>query len=364
MTVRVDPERARRVFLLGLVLGISLLFLLMVRRFLMPVFLAAIFTGLVYPLYGRIVRWMGGRKSWAAIITLLFVLVVIVVPLTFFGGIVTAQAVQITERVRPFVQQHMANEGLLDMLVQRFPRLEMLLPYQGFIMSRFGELASATGNFLFDSLAAATRGTVSFLFSLFVMLYSMFFFLRDGPQFLDRILYLMPLSATSEERMVDRFVSVTRATLKGTLIIGVVQGGLAGGAMALAGIHGAAFWGTVMVVLSIIPGIGTALVWFPAVIYLVVTGKVAAGIALFLWCALVVGSADNFLRPMLVGRDTEMSDLMILLSTLGGLIMFGAPGIVIGPIVAALFVTIWDIYAAAFKDILPETGRMSIEGAG
>jgi predicted PurR-regulated permease PerM len=240
----------------------------------------------------------------------------------------------------------------------------MLLPYQGFIMDKAGELASTTGTFLFNSLAAATRGTVSFLFSLFVMLYSMFFFLRDGPQLLDRILYLMPLSAASEERMVDRFVSVTRATLKGTLIIGVVQGGLAGSAMALAGIHGAAFWGTVMVVLSIIPGIGTALVWFPGVVYLLVTGEVAAGIALFAWCAVVVGSADNFLRPMLVGRDTEMSDLLILLSTLGGLLMFGAAGIVIGPIVAALFVTVWDIYAREFKEILPETGRMSAESAG
>ncbi len=134
--------------------------------------------------------------------------------------------------------------------------------------------------------------------------------------------------------------------------------------MALAGIHGAAFWGTVMVVLSIIPGIGTALVWFPAVVYLLVTGKILAGTLLFAWCAVVVGSVDNFLRPTLVGRDTEMSDLLILLSTLGGLIMFGAAGIVVGPIVAALFVTVWDLYATAFQEILPETGRTSAEGAG
>jgi predicted PurR-regulated permease PerM len=208
---------------------------------------------------------------------------------------------------------------------------------------------------LFNSLAAATRGTVSFIFALFVMLYSMFFFLRDGPRILDRILYLMPLSPSSEERMVERFGSVTRATIKGTLIIGIVQGALAGGALALAGIHGVAFWSTVMVVLSIIPGIGTALVWFPAVVYLAVTGKMGAAIAVFLWCAIVVGTADNFLRPMLVGRDTEMSDLLILLSTLGGLVMFGAAGIVVGPIVAALFVTVWDLYATAFGAYLPST---------
>jgi predicted PurR-regulated permease PerM len=355
MNSRIEPERVRRGFLLVLVLGISLLFLLMIRRFLMPVFLAAIATGLMRPLYRRITEWLRGRESLAAIATLILVLVVIVAPLMFFAGIVTSQAVQITERVGPFIQEELARPHALEALVERFPRLAVLLPYQSILVSRLGDLAGSTGGFLFNSLAAATRGTVSFIFALFVMLYSMFFFLRDGPRILDRILYLMPLSPSSEERMVERFGSVTRATIKGTLIIGIVQGALAGGALALAGIHGVAFWSTVMVVLSIIPGIGTALVWFPAVVYLAVTGKMGAAIAVFLWCAIVVGTADNFLRPMLVGRDTEMSDLLILLSTLGGLVMFGAAGIVVGPIVAALFVTVWDLYATAFGAYLPST---------
>jgi len=132
----------------------------------------------------------------------------------------------------------------------------------------------------------------------------------------------------------------------------VVQGGLAGLALAVVGIQGATFWGTLMVVLSIIPALGTALVWVPAAIYLFAVGKTASAIGLALWCVLVVGTVDNFLRPKLVGRDTKMPDLLILLSTFGGLSMFGVVGFVLGPIIAALFIAVWRIYGKAFADLL------------
>jgi predicted PurR-regulated permease PerM len=124
-------------------------------------------------------------------------------------------------------------------------------------------------------------------------------------------------------------------------------------AFAVVGIHSAVFWGTIMAVLSFIPGIGSALVWGPAVIILAATGHMAKAIGLGVFCAAVVGSIDNLLRPILVGRDTQMHALMILFGTLGGIIMFGVVGVIIGPIIAALFVTVWDIYGAAFKDVLP-----------
>ncbi|MFP6640863.1 MAG: AI-2E family transporter, partial [Myxococcota bacterium] len=181
----------------------------------------------------------------------------------------------------------------------------------------------------------------------------MFFFLRDGQGILEKILYYIPLKSEDELRMVEKFVTVTKATLKGTLVIGIVQGALGGAAFAVIGIEGAAFWGTVMAVLSIIPGIGTALVWIPAAIWLFVNGNNTAAIGLTIWCIAVVGTVDNLLRPRLVGRDTQMSDLLIMLSTLGGLILFGGTGLVVGPIVAALFVTVWEIYGTAFSDYLP-----------
>jgi predicted PurR-regulated permease PerM len=161
-----------------------------------------------------------------------------------------------------------------------------------------------------------------------------------------------------EQRMLDKFTSVTRATLKGTAVIGILQGGLAGMAFWVAGIPSAVFWGTIMAVLSIIPGIGTALVWGPAVIILAAGGNYLKAGGLGLFCALVVGSIDNLLRPVLVGKDTQMHELMIFFGTLGGIIMFGIMGIFIGPIVAALFVTIWEIYGVAFKDILPQVGSV------
>jgi predicted PurR-regulated permease PerM len=152
---------------------------------------------------------------------------------------------------------------------------------------------------------------------------------------------------------VAKFVSVARATIKGTLMIGLIQGGLGGLGFLAAGISGWAFWSVVMMILSVIPGVGTALVWVPGVIYLFAIGMAGKAIALGLWCALVVGMVDNVLRPRLVGRDTEMSDLLVLISTLGGIVAFGATGFIIGPIIAALWVTVWEIYGEMFSEYLP-----------
>lgn len=347
-----DVERFRNTFLLLLVLAISAAFLMMIQGFLTALLLAAISTALCQPLHRRLVAWLGGRVALGSLATLIIVLVLIIGPLLTFFGIVAAQAVEVTTAIRPWIEQQVSNPD--SGAFARYVELpDFLAPYEAELYAKVGEVAARLGQFLFDSLAAATRGTANFLFLLFIMLYSMFFFLRDGPQILNRILYYMPLHSRDELRMVDKFVSVTRATLKGSLVIGVVQGALAGGAFAVIGIEGAAFWGTVMAVLSIIPGVGTALVWAPAAIYLGVNGQLAASIGLTIWCLAVVGTVDNLLRPALVGRDTQMSDLLIMLSTLGGLLLFGPVGLVVGPIIAALFVTVWELYGEAFVDYLP-----------
>ncbi len=350
-----DQDMFRKSFLLVLAIAISLLFFAMVRGFIVALLVAAIFSGLFYPLYGRFLRLARGYKSVASVATLVVVLLVIVVPLTGLLGIVASQAVQVSQSVRPWVDQQLAQSNQLEQLLGRIPFVEALAPYQDQIAAKAGELVGRLGTFIVNSLAATTRGTAVFFFMLFIMLYSMFFFLMDGRAILDKILYYMPLSPEEEHRMVDRFVSVSRAAIKGTLVIGIVQGSLAGLAFAVVGLEGAVFWGTIMAVLSIIPGVGTALVWLPAVGYLVLIDRGVAAVALFVWCAAVVGTVDNVLRPRLVGKDTKMPDLLILLGTLGGLVFFGAIGIIIGPIVAALFVTVWDIYGSAFSDVLPKT---------
>jgi len=189
----------------------------------------------------------------------------------------------------------------------------------------------------------------------------MYFFLTGGPGLLEGVLAYLPLTDTDKRRMVGKFVSVTRATLKGTILIGVAQGCLGGLAFWAVGIDGAIFWGTVMTVLSIIPGVGGALVWLPAAIILMTAGALWRGVALALFCALIVGSVDNVLRPRLVGQDTKMHELLIFFSTLGGLMFFGAMGFILGPILAALFVTAWEMFGTTFRSALAEPGSVAAD---
>jgi predicted PurR-regulated permease PerM len=271
-------------------------------------------------------------------------------------GLVVKQAFVVSEHAIPWLQERFGAASSFDAhqwLVEHFPWLSDLVPSQGEIIKNIGIAAKAAGGFLVTWASAFTAGTAGFFLHFFVMIYAMFFFLKDGKSILQKIFYYMPLPHEDEIRILERFVSVTRATIKGTLLIGLIQGSLAGIAFYFAGVDGAAFWGTIMVVLSVIPGIGTALVWVPTVIYLYATASPVSATLLAVWCAGVVGTVDNFLRPRLVGKDAEMPDLLILIGTLGGLFLFGPIGFIIGPVVCGLFLTALDIYGTAFKDILP-----------
>jgi predicted PurR-regulated permease PerM len=351
----------RAAFVLLLVVAISVLFLAVAWPFLKPLLIGAILAGLSRPLYRWLVKVCRGRKSLASALTLLILFVLIAGPASAFLGVAIRQAVHVSNQAIPWLREHFgAGSGFNahDWLVQHFPSLAEYIPAQDDILDQVGDVAKSAGGFLVAAGSRVTAGTAAFLLDLFVMMYATFFFLRDGPAILEKVFYYMPLSNEDEARMLERFVSVTRATVKGTLIIGLLQGTLAGLAFWPAGIDGAAFWGTIMVILAIIPGIGAALVWVPAAIYLFLTGHTMAGLLLSAWCAGVVGTIDNILRPILVGKDAKMPDLLILLGTLGGLFLFGPVGFIVGPIVCGLFLTAWDIYGAAFKDVLPPVKRM------
>jgi predicted PurR-regulated permease PerM len=353
-----NRDTANRFVLLLLAFFISAIFLSMIRSFLMAIFLAGIFSALARPLYIRFERWYGGRRALASLSTMILIVIVVILPLGILMGIVTAQAIKVGQTVTPWVQEQIAQPGEFHKLLSSLPFYDKLAPYSETIWRKAGELIGTISQFLISRLSTATLGAVNLLFMAFAMLYTMFFFLMDGDKLLHKILYYLPLHDQDEQRMLNKFTSVTRATLKGTAVIGILQGGLAGIAFWVVGIPSSVFWGTIMAVLSIIPGIGTALVWGPAVIILAAGGNFlkAGGLALF--CALFIGSIDNLLRPILVGKDTQMHELMIFFGTLGGIFMFGIMGMFIGPIVAALFVTIWEIYGVAFKDILPPVGRV------
>jgi predicted PurR-regulated permease PerM len=353
-----NRDTVNKSVLLLLAVFISAVFLSMIRSFLMAIFLAGIFSALAHPLYQRLEHWYGGRRALASLSTLVLIIIVFILPLGTLMGIVTTQAIKVGQTVTPWVQEQIAQPGEFHKLLNSLPFYEELAPYRDTIWRKAGELIGTISHFLISSLSTATMGAVNLLFMVFAMLYTMFFFLMDGDKLLNKILYYLPLQDQDEQRMLEKFTSVTRATLKGTAVIGILQGGLAGFAFWVVGIPSAVFWGTIMAVLSIIPGIGTALVWGPAVIILAAGGSYLKAGGLGIFCAIIVGSIDNLLRPMLVGKDTQMHELMIFFGTLGGIIMFGVMGMIIGPIVAALFITIWEIYGVAFKDILPQVGSV------
>jgi predicted PurR-regulated permease PerM len=360
----ISGRRFRTAFVIILVVAVSALFLAVIWPLLQALLLGALLAGLCHPLYRWITRLLRGQRSLGAIVTLVILFIVVAGPLSAFLGVVVQQALAVSNQAIPWVQQHFGAASTFnahDWLVQRFPTVADHVPSQAQLVESVGAAAKSMGGFLVAAASRMTATTAGFLLNLFVMLYAMFFFFRDGEKILEKIFYYMPLSNEDEALMLQRFASITRATVKGTLVIGIIQGALAGFAFWVAGIDGAVFWGTIMAILSIIPGIGAALVWVPAVIYLIVTGQILAGLLLFAWCASVVGTIDNILRPILVGKDAKMPDLLILVGTLGGLFLFGPIGFIVGPIVCGLFLTVWEIYGATFKNILPPVKSLRSE---
>ena len=353
-------------FLLLAVAAISLLFGWMIRDFIISLLMAALAAALTNPIQRRLTAAFQGREIAAALLVVSATLLLVIGPLTTMLGLVLAQAVQVTQSVTPWVQSQLQNPDQITALLRNIPfsdhiNLADLLPEREKLISAAGEAVRSTGTLLINAVATAGRLTVRFFLQLFIFLYAMFYFLLRGREILDQILYYAPLGQEDEGMVVGRFVSVTKATLKGSLVIGGLQGLLVGIAFAVAGIEGAAFWGAVVVVLSVIPGLGAPIVWLPATIWLFANGETSMAMLLAIWCLVVVGTIDNLLRPRLVGTDARMSDLMILLSTLGGISLFGAVGFVVGPIVAAVFVTIWEVYGRAFSELLPPTEATSAE---
>lgn len=348
-----SPDRIRKTVVLLFTLAITAVFFNMIRGFFVALFLAAVFSGITYPLYRVVLRWLGGRRTVTAIVTLTLVTLIVVLPLMGLLGVVAEQGVHLSKNALPWIQEKLDNtDDWKPNLPDWVPAHDRVHVTSEQVMGKLGEFAGKIGQLLFSNLTAATQGTAVFFLHLFVMLYSMFFFLRRGPALKDTAMSYVPLPNDVKHRLVEKGTSVTRATIKGTLVIGAIQGLLGGAGFFVTGIQAAAFWGTIMAVFSVIPGIGTAIVWVPAVIYLFATGHTAAAIGLMLWCALVVSTIDNVLRPRLVGNDTQMPDLLILISTFGGLSAFGAVGLIVGPTIAAMFMTAWDIFGQTFGETI------------
>jgi len=345
----------KRGVLVFILVVISLLFLNLIQPFLQAIFIAALFAAMFNPLYRTVLHTVGERQVLASVLTIMIVLFFVVVPVAFLLAVVTTQAVDIAQSAAPWIRQQLSTPGLITQSLESLPLYSYIEPYRDVALERLGDVAGFASGWIVDAVQKATLGTVSALFSVLIVLYTLFFFLMDGDRLLFYVLYYLPLNDEDETKLLLRFTSVTRATLKGTAVIGALQGTLAGTALYFAGIPSAVFWAVAMMVLSVVPGIGTAIVWIPAVIYLIVGAEYVTAAVVGIFCAVVVGTVDNVLRPKLVGNDTQLHELLIFFSTLGGLLMFGFMGFVIGPIIAALFVTLWELYGDEFQEWLPTT---------
>ncbi|ANT65798.1 MULTISPECIES: AI-2E family transporter [Prosthecochloris] len=340
--------------LLLVVLLVSGIFLAMIADFLLVILMAAIFSGLAMPLFRFYERLTKGRKSLSSALSLTTLSLIVIFPMLAILGIVAAQAIRISRSAGPWIEQRLEEPTAFHDFFRSLPFYDTLNAYSDLILQRAGEMVSKTGSFLFENISSFTLSTVQTFFMFFVFLYTMFFFFRDGQGMLMKMLYYLPMPEKDTSRMLEKFTSVTGATIRGTFLIGIIQGTLAGVAFQLAGIDGAAFWGALMTVLSIIPVIGSGLVWVPAVIFLYVTGSFVAATSLLAFCGLMVSSIDNILRPILVGRDTRLHELLIFFGTIGGIGLFGIVGFIVGPIIASLFITVWEIYGETFKEYLNE----------
>lgn len=350
--MRLNKARLGRITVILMLIGISLLFFQMIRGFLMTILLTAIFSGIMYPVYNRFLRLTKGKEALSSLITIGLFVLIILIPLGAFMTIVVEQAISAGNDLVPLIRQRLSDPDSLFDELQQLPVINQLFANKEDLLSALEQGINQISGFVVKSGSTITSGVAQVAFQTFIFLFTMYYFLIYGKSYLETLLYYIPLETNQERILLNKFVVVTRATLKGTFVIGIIQGALGAIAMAIAGISNTLFWGVIMAVMSIIPAVGPAIVWFPAAVFLIVGGHYVSGIGLLVFGGVVIGNIDNLLRPRLVGKDTQLPDLMILFGTLGGLAMFGMPGIIIGPIIAALFNTIWEMYGETYRDAL------------
>ena len=315
----------------------------------------AVFWGVVLaivfaPVYRWLLRKTGQKPNLASLLTLLLIVVIVILPLTLVALSLIDQVGSVVEMIRSgdltinmFFSKVMA--ALPDWLVKLLDRFNLtsLASLQQKITAAAAQISQVV------AMKAINVGlyTVDFVTSLCIMLYLLFFLLRDGAALAAKIREAVPLSRKYKQRLFNNFTTVIRATVKGNILVAVAQGALGGLAFWFLDVRAPLLWGVLMAFLSLLPAIGAAIVWAPVAVYFLATGAIWQGVGLAAWGLLVIGLVDNILRPVLVGKDTKMPDYVVLFSTVGGMALFGLNGFVIGPVVAALFIASWDLFASA-----------------
>ncbi|MDN5843219.1 MAG: AI-2E family transporter [Alcaligenaceae bacterium] len=344
-----------RSFLL-LLIAVSIAFISVLLPFYAAIFWGVVLAVIFSPVHRRLRELVGERRNLASFMTVAVVILIVIIPVIFIAGALASEAAGIYNRINT---GQLNLGGYYEQIVSALPpSIHHSLEAFGVgdllsIREKLSAGALQASQFLAKQAVNIGQNTFQFVIGLGIMLYLLFFLLRDGPQLARQTQRLIPLSDEHRRHLLRKFATVVRATVKGNIVIAITQGALGGAMFAFLGIQGALFWGVVMAVLSLLPAVGASLIWAPVAVYCLVVGDYTSGIILILFGVLVIGLLDNVLRPILVGKDTKLPDYVVLISTLGGLSVFGLNGFVIGPLFAALFIACWDLF--------PEAVSMSVQ---
>ncbi len=332
-------------FLIFLVV-ITIALVVVVWSYALALLWAALAAILFQPLFQRLLERMPKRRNTAAALTLLIILFAVVVPSMIIGGMIVDQAGTVYTRIQ---NGEINFAAYFNQVHDALPtRLQTLLDKAGFdsierIQARLSQTMGNSVRTIASQALSIGRNAAAFLLAFGIALYVMFFLLRDGETIGPKICDALPLERSVTAALVDKFVSVVRATIKGTVIVALVQGGLGAATFWIVGLPAALLWGLLMALTSLLPALGPAIVWVPVAVYLLATTAIWQGLVVIISGVVVIGMADNILRPILVGRDTGIPDFVVLVTTLGGIELIGLSGIVVGPLVAALFLASWQI---------------------
>jgi predicted PurR-regulated permease PerM len=321
-----------------------------------PFYGAILWGWIVALLFAPVHRWLlarlRGRALPAALLTLLLALLVVVLPVALVGAALAREAALAVQRLQTGAWDPSLNlRGLFDALPAWLTHLLERLGGVTFdtLQRGLGTALAQASQIVASHALGIGHDTFDFLVGLCVALYLAFFLIRDGHRIRRAAQRVLPLTPAHQQELFDKFSGVIRATVKGNLLVAAIQGALGGLAFWFLDIDAALLWGVLMAVLSLLPAVGAALVWLPVAAYLLLTGSVGEGLALIAYGMLVIGLIDNLLRPALVGKDTRLPDYVVLLTTLGGMAVFGVNGFVLGPVIAAMFVAVWHIHATSLR---------------
>ncbi|WP_110972284.1 AI-2E family transporter [Pseudomonas huaxiensis] len=343
-----NETAVQRKALIGLLVLVTLAFIWILLPYYGAVFWAVILGILFAPMQRRLLLRFNQRRNVAAALTLLTCLLIAVLPMIIVSGLLVQEGSSLYKRIESGELDIAANvERFKDMLphvVQRTLERMGMGDLEG-LRDKTAKGALQGSQFFASQAYSFGQGTFELMVSLGVMLYLLFFFLRDGAELVRKIRQAIPLAEQQKRRLQLKFNRVVRATVKGNLLVAIAQGALGGLIFWVLDVPSPLLWAVLMAFLSLLPAVGAGIVWAPVAVYFLLSGAVWQGVVLTVFGVGVIGLVDNLLRPLLVGKDTRMPDYLVLVSTLGGLAVFGLNGFVIGPLIAALFVSSWGIYS-------------------